>query len=55
MPDYQDIYNSIMQFHMMKYCGVSVEKWAHDFMIDQINAGIDLVYCLKYFEEWCNA
>lgn len=52
MPDIYDAYFSIYQHHMMLYCGVSVEKFAHDFMLTTQQSGIGAEQCFITFANW---
>lgn len=52
MPDIYEAYFSIYQHHMMLYCGVSVERFAHDFMLTTQQSGIGAGQCFITFVDW---
>ena len=52
MSDIYEIYSSIYQHHMMLYCGVSVERFAYDFMLNTQQSGIGADQCFITFANW---
>lgn len=52
MPDIESIVQTIRQHHMMRYCGVSVDRYAHDWMLNAQHSGIGADYCFKTYCEW---
>lgn len=54
MADLELIVQTIYQHHFMRYCGVSYARYAHDWMLNAQDAGIDIAPCFKTFCEWVN-
>jgi hypothetical protein len=52
MPDIECIVQSIRQHHFMRFCGVSPEKFAYDWMVNSRDAGIGIDYSFQSFTEW---
>lgn len=54
MPDIEFIVQTIRQHHFMRYCGVSFDRFAYDWMLNAQDAGIDIAHCFKTYCEWVN-
>lgn len=54
MPDIESIVQAIRQHHFMRYCGVSIERFAYDWMLNAQDAGIGVAHCFDTFHEWMN-
>ena len=54
MHDIELIFAAIYQHHMMRYCGVSVDRYAHDWMLNAQHSGIGADYCFQSYCEWVN-
>ena len=54
MPDIESIFQAIYQHHFMRYCGVTLDRFAYDWMLNAQAAGIDIAPCFKTFCEWVN-
>lgn len=54
MPDIELIFQAIYQHHFMRYCGVSVTRFAYDWMLNAQDAGIDIAHCFQTYCKWVN-